>query len=45
MAALARLSWPGSKAPLAIHHQVVGYYWHFVDVVWVAVYTTVYLIQ
>jgi cytochrome c oxidase subunit III len=45
MAALARLSWPGSRAPLAVHHQVVGYYWHFVDVVWVGVYTAVYLVQ
>jgi cytochrome c oxidase subunit 3 len=45
MAALARLSWPGSNAPLAVHHQVVGYYWHFVDVVWIGVYVTVYLIQ
>ena len=45
MAALARLSWPGSRAPLAVHHQVVGYYWHFVDAVWVGVYVTVYLIQ
>jgi cytochrome c oxidase subunit 3 len=45
MAALARLSWPGSRAPLAVHHQVVAYYWHFVDVVWVGVYVTVYLIQ
>ena len=45
MLALARLSWPGSRAPLAVHHQVVGYYWHFVDVVWIAVYATVYLIQ
>ncbi len=45
MAALARLSWPGSRAPLAVHHQVVGYYWHFVDVVWIGVYTAVYLVQ
>jgi cytochrome c oxidase subunit 3 len=45
MLALVRLSWPGSRAPLAVHHQVVGYYWHFVDVVWVGVYVAVYLIQ
>jgi len=45
MLALARLSWPGSRAPLAVHFQVVGYYWHFVDAVWVGVYTAVYLIQ
>jgi cytochrome c oxidase subunit 3 len=45
MAVLARLSWPGSRAPLAVHFQVVGYYWHFVDVVWIGVYTAVYLVQ
>ena len=45
MLALARLSWPGSRAPIAVHHQVVAYYWHFVDVVWVGVFVTVYLIQ
>jgi cytochrome c oxidase subunit 3 len=45
MAALGRLSWPGSRAPLGVHHQVVGYYWHFVDVVWVGVFVAVYLIQ
>ena len=45
MAVLARLSWPGTKAPLAVHFQVVGYYWHFVDVVWIGVYTAVYLVQ
>ena len=45
MLALARLSWPGSRAPLAVHHRVVGYYWHFVDVVWVGVFVVVYLVQ
>jgi cytochrome c oxidase subunit 3 len=45
MAVLARLSWPGSKGPLGVHFQVVGYYWHFVDVVWIGVYTAVYLVQ
>jgi len=45
MAVLARLSWPGTRAPLAVHFQVVGYYWHFVDVVWIGVYTAVYLVQ
>jgi cytochrome c oxidase subunit III len=24
---------------------VVSYYWHFVDVVWIALFTTIYLIQ
>jgi cytochrome c oxidase subunit 3 len=45
MLALARLTWPGTRAELGVHHQVVGYYWHFVDVVWVGVFVTVYLIQ
>jgi cytochrome c oxidase subunit 3 len=45
MLALARLSWAGTRAPLGVHHQVVGYYWHFVDVVWVGVFAAVYLIQ
>ncbi len=45
MVALARLTWPGTRAPLGVHHQVVGYYWHFVDVVWIGVYTAVYVVQ
>jgi cytochrome c oxidase subunit 3 len=43
MLALARLSWPGSRAPLAEHHRVVAYYWHFVDVVWIGVFMAVYV--
>ncbi|MFN0090342.1 MAG: heme-copper oxidase subunit III [Acidimicrobiales bacterium] len=34
----------GSRAPLAEHVAVSGYYWHFVDVVWVAMFTTIYVI-
>ena len=45
MLALARIAWPGTRAPLGVHHQVVGYYWHFVDVVWVGVFVSVYLVQ
>jgi cytochrome c oxidase subunit 3 len=45
MLALARLTWPGTRAELGVHHRVVGYYWHFVDVVWVGVFLTVYVIQ
>ena len=45
MLALARLTWPGTRAELGVHHQVVGYYWHFVDVVWVGVFVAVYLVQ
>jgi cytochrome c oxidase subunit 3 len=35
-------SWTPQKATSAI---VVSYYWHFVDVVWVALYATIYLLQ
>ena len=45
MLALARLTWPGTRAELGVHHQVVAYYWHFVDVVWVGVFAAVYLVQ
>ena len=34
-----------SRAPLAPVMEVTGYYWHFVDVVWVGVFSTVYLLQ
>jgi cytochrome c oxidase subunit 3 len=43
MLAVGRLVWPGSEVPLGEHLQVTGYYWHFVDVVWIGVFTTVYL--
>ena len=36
---------PGSRAPVDTTVQVCGYYWHFVDVVWLAMYVTVYLIR
>jgi cytochrome c oxidase subunit III len=29
----------------AVSAIVVSYYWHFVDVVWIALFTTIYLIQ
>ena len=32
---------PGAVAVV----QVVGYYWHFVDVVWIALFATIYLLQ
>jgi len=34
-----------SKAPLASTMSVATYYWHFVDVVWVAMFATVYLVR
>jgi cytochrome c oxidase subunit 3 len=29
--------------PLGV--EAVGYYWHFVDVVWIALYATLYLLR
>lgn len=43
MITVARLVWPGSQAPPGEHLRVTGYYWHFVDVVWIGVFATVYL--
>ena len=34
-----------SKAPLASTMSVGTYYWHFVDVVWVAMFATIYLVR
>jgi cytochrome c oxidase subunit 3 len=34
-----------SRIPPASTVEVCGYYWHFVDVVWVAMFTTIYLLR
>jgi cytochrome c oxidase subunit 3 len=34
-----------SRAPAHETVEVCGYYWHFVDVVWVAMFTTIYLLR
>jgi cytochrome c oxidase subunit 3 len=34
----------GSRAPARSTVEVCGYYWHFVDVVWVAMFATIYLL-
>jgi len=34
-----------SRAPAGSITTVCGYYWHFVDVVWIAVYLTVYVLK
>ncbi len=34
-----------SRAPLASTFSVASYYWHFVDVVWVAMFATIYLLS
>lgn len=45
MAAVAGMvSGRGSRAPLAPTIEVCAYYWHFVDVVWVAMFATIYLL-
>jgi cytochrome c oxidase subunit 3 len=36
---------PGSRAPAGETVEVCGYYWHFVDVVWVAMFSTLYLLK
>jgi cytochrome c oxidase subunit 3 len=34
-----------SKAPVHQSVEVCAYYWHFVDVVWVAMFATIYLLK
>jgi heme/copper-type cytochrome/quinol oxidase subunit 3 len=34
-----------SRAPMAPVVVVTSYYWHFVDVVWIALFTTIYVIR
>jgi cytochrome c oxidase subunit 3 len=34
-----------SRIPAASTVEVCGYYWHFVDVVWVAMFSTIYLLK
>ncbi|MGH9210358.1 MAG: cytochrome c oxidase subunit 3 [Acidimicrobiales bacterium] len=34
-----------SRAPTGPTVEVCGYYWHFVDAVWVAMFTTIYLLR
>jgi cytochrome c oxidase subunit III len=36
---------PGSRVPMGQSVRVTSYYWHFVDVVWVVLFVTVYLLQ
>ena len=35
----------GSRAPIGQSVAVTGYYWHFVDIVWIFVFLTIYLLQ
>jgi cytochrome c oxidase subunit 3 len=36
---------PGSRVPMGRSVRVTSFYWHFVDVVWVILFVTVYLLQ
>jgi heme/copper-type cytochrome/quinol oxidase subunit 3 len=44
---LSRAAPPSSEARPTGHEtaQAIGYYWHFVDVVWLAIYTTLFLVR
>ena len=44
-AAAGMVSGRGSRAPAGPAIEVCAYYWHFVDVVWVAMFATIYLLQ
>ena len=41
----AVVSGPASRAPAGTVVDVCGYYWHFVDVVWVVMFATIYLLR
>jgi cytochrome c oxidase subunit 3 len=43
--AAAVVSGTDARAPLGTTFTVNAYYWHFVDVVWIGVFTTVFLLQ
>ena len=45
MAAVAVAIAGRSRAPTHQTVEVCGYYWHFVDVVWVAMFSTIYLLR
>jgi cytochrome c oxidase subunit 3 len=44
-AVAATISGRTSRAPVAPTVEVCAYYWHFVDVVWVAMFATIYLVK
>ena len=44
-AVAAMIGGSGSRAPAGETVEVCGYYWHFVDVVWVAMFSTLYLLR
>ena len=44
-AVIAVIAGRSSRAPSGRPSTVCSYYWHFVDVVWVAMFTTLYLLR
>jgi len=44
-AVAAMIGGSGSRVPAGETVEVCGYYWHFVDVVWVAMFSTLYLLR
>ena len=44
-AVAAMIGGAGSRVPAGETVEVCGYYWHFVDVVWVAMFSTLYLLR
>ena len=45
MAVVVGIAVPATPGPRSAQSRGPGYYWHFVDVVWIGVFATVYLIQ
>ena len=43
--AAAVVSGATSKVPVGPTYTVTGYYWHFVDFVWIGVFVTIFLVQ
>jgi cytochrome c oxidase subunit III len=45
LALLSAFIWSGTLRPMHVEHvELVSWYWHFVDAVWVVVFTVVYLL-
>ena len=42
---LGARTWPRFTHEQAVSAIVVSYYWHFVDVVWIGLFATIYLLQ
>ena len=45
LALLSACLWSGTLRPVHVEHvELVSWYWHFVDAVWIVVFTVVYLL-